>query len=137
MQPSLQFLKLGNLFMVSGILHLRFPVPGRSFPPCFSWFLTYLLGLSSHIHIFHLRKDVYAYTTPLASPSPINIYSLWHLPQVNYVIYVYWPSICLSQYAGNLIIRVETTSDLCNTVCITERILLVYRHPFSEILLFQ
>ena len=55
----------------------------------------------------------------------------------NYVIYVYWLSICLSQYAGNLIIRVETTSNLCNTVCIKERILLVYRHPFSEILFFQ
>lgn len=51
--------------------------------------LTYLLGLSPHIQIFHLRKDIYAYTTPLASPSPINIYSLWHLPQVLIMLFMF------------------------------------------------
>ena len=51
--------------------------------------LTHLLGLSSHIHIFHLRKDISAYTTPLASPSPINIYSLQHLPQVLIMLFMF------------------------------------------------
>lgn len=68
---------------------------------------SYISSQERHLCLYH----------PLSLPISNKYLQFMALTtSTNYVIYVYWLSICLSQSAGNFIIRVETTSDLCNTV---------------------